>query len=95
MVLPILILTVFSLMMAMVWAYQVHQSQIVLHKELMKQAAESDAVFRVQKETQKNESWLDGMAVLFLTSQRQHRIYEMKPAQVVLIGEMAGLSDDG
>ena len=93
MVLPILILVVFSLMMVMVWFYQVHQSQIVVHKEMLAQCQESDQVFRIQKRIQQNQVRLDGMVNHLLKTEKQHRIYCLKPAKWVLLGEMAGLDD--
>lgn len=93
MVLPILILVVFSLMMVMVWFYQVHQSQIVVHKEMLAQCQESDQVFRIQKRIQQNQVRLDGMVNHLLKTEKQHRIYSLKPAKWVLLGEMAGLDD--
>lgn len=93
MVLPILILVTFSLMLVMVYFYQIHQSQIALHKEMLRQRQVSSAVFRVNKETQKNETRVDGMVNHLLKAEKQHRIYHVKPSRWILLGEMAGIDD--
>ena len=93
MVLPMLILVVFSLMLVMVWFYQVHQSQITLHKDMLLLRQESDQSFRIQKRTQQNQVRLDGMVNHLLKTEKQHRIYCLKPADWILLGEMAGLDD--
>ncbi len=93
MVLPILILVVFSLMLVMVWFYQVHQSQISLHKEMVCQMQDSQTVFRIQKRTRQNQVRLDGMVNHLLKTEAEYRIYCMKPAEWILLGEMAGIED--
>lgn len=94
MVLPILILTVFSLMMVMLFFYEMHQNQIALHKELILLSQESQGTFRVEKQTQKNQTRLDGMVNHLLMEEKQHRIYSLKPARWILLGEMAGFGDE-
>ena len=93
MVLPILILVAFSLMLAMTYFYQVHQSQMTLHQEMLSKAQNSDAIFQVQKRTQENQTRLDGIVNHLLKTEKQHRIYCMKPARWILLGEMDGLDD--
>jgi len=93
MVLPLLILVCFSLLLVMVWFYEIHQNQMTIHKELLIQARESDAFFKVEKQQQQNQTRLDGLAAHLLTMEKQHRIYCLKPAQWIRLGEMAGLDD--
>lgn len=93
MVLPILILIVFTLMLVMVHYYTAHHGQITLHREMTAWSYETDAVFRIQKKTQKQQTRLDGAVNHLLTSEKKHRIYAVKPAQWIWLGEMAGLSD--
>lgn len=93
MVLPILILVVFSLILVMVHYYENHHGQIVLHKEMLAQVQESDTVFRIRKRTQENQTKLDGMVNHILKDEKQHRIYDLQPAAWIRLGEMAGLED--
>ena len=93
MVLPILILIVFTLMLVMVHYYTAHHGQITLHREMTAWSYETDAVFRIQKKTQKQQTKLDGAVNHFLMLEKEHRIYGVKPARWILLGEMAGFAD--
>ena len=93
MVLPIFILIVFTLMLVMVHDYTVHHGQIALHREMLYQMQESDVFYKVQKQTQRNQTRLDGMVNHLLKTEKQHRVYCMKPARWILLGVMAGLDD--
>jgi len=93
MVLPLLILVCVSLLMVMVWYYDVHQNQITIHRDLLIHARESDDMFRVKKQAQQDQTILKGMAGNRMTVEKQHRVYWLKPAQWIRLGEMAGLDD--
>ncbi len=94
MVLPILILIAFTLMLVMIHFYTYHQGQIGLHKELIFWSQESEAVFHIQKKELHHHSKLDGMVELILQEEKQYRIYALKAAEWILLGEMAGFSDE-
>ena len=94
MVLPILILVVFSLLLVMVYYFESHQSQMDIHKALLLQAQESQAVFHIEKQSQKNQTRLDGMVDHVLVLEKHHRIYCLRPARWVQLGEMTGLTDE-
>ena len=93
MVLPILILVVFSLILVMVHYYENHHGQIVLHKEMLAQVQESDTAFCIRKRTREQQTKLDGMVNHILKEERQYRIYDLQPAAWIRLGEMAGLED--
>ena len=93
MVIPILILVCLSLILVMVHFYEAHQNQMTLHKELLEMSREKDAVFYIEKRNQKNQTALEGMVNHILVIEKQHRVYCLKPAQWIRLGEMAGLED--
>ncbi|MBR3756692.1 MAG: hypothetical protein IKK48_06230 [Firmicutes bacterium] len=94
MVLPILILIVFTLMMVMVHFYTYHQAQMDLHKEMLCWSQENAAVFRIQKKALEYQTRLDGMVYHILQEEKQFRIYGLESADWVRLGKMAGFSDE-
>ena len=91
MVLPILILIAFTLILTMVHFYGAHQSQISLHKEMLKHAQTSSAVFRIREENQRYQSKLEGMVNDVLKVEKKVRCYEIRPAKCIMAGEVVGL----
>ncbi len=94
MVLPILILIMFTLMLVMVHYYEVHYNQLSLHQEMLRQAHENKAVFRIAKRNQKQQSRLDGIVNHLLEVERSHRIYYIRPSEWIQLGEMVGFDGE-
>lgn len=90
-VLPILILTILSLILLVLYYYSCLNCQTELHAELLAQEQECKAVFRMIKERDAVSSQMDGMVSMLMHKEISGRIYAVSPADMIRAGELIGL----
>lgn len=93
MVIPFLIWTAFAMMLMMVYFYTCHYNQILLHRELIEEVQNAESSFTIEERFQENQKKVEGLSQHFFKSERQYRVYVMKPARWILLGESVNFDD--
>ena len=92
-VLPLLIFMVASLMLLGLFYYENHCRQIACHENLLTQLEEDKAILFIKRETVTTKRQISGPANLVMREQKTHRIYKLRPAQWIYLGEMMGVDE--
>lgn len=90
-VLPLLILLILSLILLIVYYYACISCQVNLHQALLEEAAESRAVYKKLEESEAVSKPLRGASSVIMGKEISGRIYAMRPAQIIRLGEAAGI----
>lgn len=88
MVLPILILTVLSMIMLLIYFFSCLNTQADLHKELIAESLTSEASFDIIKKQSETSSKMGGLVGLVMHKEMNGKIYRIGKADVIRAGEM-------
>lgn len=92
-VLPLMILTILSMILIAVFLYSHEVRQSDTHVELMKEAAASKSVFAVKRKSVSTSKNIRGTYTSGESKSNTFRAYAMKQADAVRIGSLAGDND--
>jgi len=95
MVLPLLILTVLSLILLILYYYCALDCQINLHRNQRTEASGSKAVYKVIKDEESVSSEMGGIVTMVMRKEIKSELHVLRPAAIVRTGEMIGLDGDG
>lgn len=87
MVLPIMILTILSLILLMIYFYARLETQCELHRELIESAQNSSAVYTYIEDRKKTSSGLGGVTSMILTSECEDGIRVIDEAKIIRMGD--------
>lgn len=87
-VLPLLILTILSMIMAAVFLFGYHEKQSEAHIALMKEVSSSQAVFGVRRRQASASDHIRGTAERVMSRSGSFRAYEISQADAFLLGEL-------
>ncbi len=88
MVLPLLILIVLSLVLLMMFYLDCHQTQIKTHEDLLQSFDRMRCVFDQECVETSVSEFIGGMAGMMIGESRQHKVYLIHPAKILMIGEL-------
>lgn len=94
MVLPILILTILSLIMLMVYFFSCLNAQVDMHKEMVKESLTAPVVFDINEKSRETSSQMGGVVSLIMKKEIEGKMYEMKPADMIRAGEMLDVENE-
>lgn len=90
-VLPLLILTILSLILLILYYHTALQSQTELHSRLLAEAAESKAVYKRIEDSKRVSSEMGGIVSMVMKKEIDSSIYVLRPAAILRTGELIGL----
>lgn len=88
MVLPLLILTVLSLILLIIYYYCALNCQIDLHRSQRAEASGSKAVYRVIKDEKSVSKEMGGIITMMMRKEINSEFHILRPAAIVRTGEM-------
>ncbi len=89
-VLPLMILTILSMIMIAVFMYRHCLRQAETHEELMKEALLSKSVFAVKRKNVSDSDRIRGTYTANITEDGSFRVYAIRQADAVRIGSLTG-----
>ena len=93
-VLPLLILMAASLMLFGLFYYESHCRQIACHQNLLESLEEDETMFLVKSENVTTKQQISGLANLVVKKEQTYRIYKLRPAQWICLGEMIDIDEE-
>ncbi len=87
-VLPILILTILSMILLILYFYSCLNTQTALHNNLMRETAESSAIFHICTESDSVSSQMEGITDILMEKRITGRMYALNFAEIVRAGEL-------
>ena len=94
MVLPLVILIIFSLFLIMLHDYQCYQEQIAIHEAMLSSWDSPKAVFDIQKKKTETSSIISGAVDLLFETEKEYQCYRFSPAVCIRLGEMISFVDE-
>lgn len=88
MVLPILILTILSLILLIVYYFSCLNAQVDLHRQMVKDAMYSETVFEIQNKTKETSSEIGGVISMIMSKKLEGKIYMINEADIIRAGEV-------
>lgn len=89
-VLPLVILTILSVIMITVFLFMYEVRQSEAHIEVMREAASSEIVFGIKRKSVSESSYIRGTAARTVRKGATVRAYALNQAEALMIGELAG-----
>lgn len=90
---PLFILIIFSLISACIFLFCSLENQTRLHDELLNDMNCSNAIFTIKNKTIETSKNTGGISSIIMRKQYNGRIYIMKQAEMIRIGEMLDLEN--
>lgn len=90
MVLPILILTILSLILLMIYFFTCLQNQTDLHTEMIRHEQKSGKTFELYKKNVETSDGMEGLVHMLMKKQIKSSIYVFNEADFIRAGEMLG-----
>lgn len=94
MVLPILILIIFSMILLMMHDYNCHRNQIKLHEDLLQTWDQSNKIFDIEMGETETITHISGAVDLDAERMKKGRIYIFSAAEWIRIGEMLSFDEE-
>ncbi len=88
MVLPILILTILSLILLIVYYFACLNVQVDLHRQMVRDAMHSEPVFEIKNKKEETSSEIGGVISMIMSKQINGKIYMINEADIIRAGEM-------
>ena len=88
-VLPLMILTVLSMIMVAVFLYRHNLNQAKAHIELMRETNSSNVIFAVKRKDVSTSGAVRGMYIFNASKSGSFRAYAIRQADAIRIGSMA------
>ena len=89
-VLPLVILTILSMIMISVFLFRFEIRQSEAHIEVMREAASSESVFGIKRRNVSMSAGIRGTASRTVHKGNAVRAYALNQAEAVMVGELAG-----
>lgn len=89
-VLPLVILTILSMIMIALLLFDHQVSQSKAHTSVMKEALKSDSIFGIVKKGASTSGYIRGTYARTVTKNGTYRAYSISQADAVMLGELAG-----
>ena len=89
-VLPLLILTMLSMIMAAVFLFSYHVKQSEAHISLMRDVCRSKSVFAVKRKSASSSGTIKGTYRKGMSRSGSFRAYAIRQSDAILAGELAG-----
>lgn len=86
-VLPIIILTVLSLIMLIIYFYACLETQVRTHHSLIEYADNSQAIFLIKDKKEETSSKVGGIISIIMRRRRDSKIYVINETAVIRIGD--------
>ena len=93
-VIPIFILTVFSLISVCIFFFSSLKAQTSLHIELAEEICSSNAIFNIKTKTIETSKLTGGISKIVVKKKSEGTVYIINQAEIIRIGELLELSDD-
>ena len=93
MILPLLILTVLSMILLLIYFFTCLCTQVDLHGQLVREAMTPAPVFDIEKKKTETSSETGGIAELLLKTETEARIYVISGADMIRTGELLSLGE--
>lgn len=94
MVLPILILTILSLILLLIYFFSCLSAQVKLHRQMTEESLASDAAFDTITKKTETSSEVGGAVDLLMRKETEGRLYVISGADMVRAGEVLGIDDE-
>lgn len=91
MVLPVLILTILSMILLILYFYLCLSTQTEVHRDLITEAAESGAAFRIIEKGAGASSEVGGILDMIMEKRIEGRMYVLNHGRILRAGEFIGL----
>lgn len=88
MVLPILILTILSLILLMVYYFSCLNTQVDLHRQMIEDGMHVDTVFEIKTKKEETSSEIGGVISMIMSKEIEGRVYMINEANLIRLGEM-------
>lgn len=88
MVLPILILTILSLVLLIIYYFSCLNTQVDLHRQMIKESMYDKSIFEIQNKTKETSSEIGGVISIIMSKKIEGRIYIVNEADIIRAGEM-------
>ncbi|MGN0659304.1 MAG: hypothetical protein ACI4LA_06825 [Emergencia sp.] len=92
MVLPVLLLTILSLIMLMIYYYSCLQAQTQMHGQMLEEMLRSEAVFDIIKNKTETSSKMGGITGIILNRNLEGRLYVISEADIIRAGGLLALT---
>lgn len=86
-VLPVLILTILSLILLIIFFFSCLQEQAAIHEEMLSYAAKSDKLFQIYRENAETSKQSRGIVNSMLHKEIVSRIYVINEADLIRAGD--------
>lgn len=93
-VIPIFILTVFSLISVCIFFFSSLKAQTALHNELVEEICSSNAIFNIKTKTNETSKYTGGISKIAVKKKSEGKVYIINQAEIIRIGEILELSRD-
>ena len=93
-ILPLLILMIASLLLLSVFCYEHHCGQIACHRELLESFDNNKTAYALEKESVSTKKTMRGLTEAIIKREQQHRIYKLRPAQWICLGEVVNIDEE-
>ncbi|MFR7989820.1 MAG: hypothetical protein ACLU5F_04415 [Anaerovoracaceae bacterium] len=90
MVLPVLILTVLSLILLLIYFFSCLSAQVELHGQMAEESIASEKTFDIIKKKTETSSKVGGAVDLILKKETEGRIYVVSGADIIRAGKLIG-----
>jgi len=74
--------------------HETHQTQIDLHRQLLYEWDTSTSIFDIQKKETETSTKIEGIVNHIMREEDSHRIYLIRPAQWIQIGELGSFDEE-
>lgn len=88
MVLPILILTILSLILLIVYYFSCLNTQVDLHRQMIKDAMYCETIFETKTKKEETSSEIGGIISMIMNKEIEGRVYMINEANLIRLGEM-------
>ncbi len=88
MVLPILILTILSLILLIVYYFACLNVQVDLHRQMVQDAMHSKSIFEIKNKKEETSSEIGGVISMIMNKQIEGKIYMINEADIIRAGDM-------
>ena len=87
-VLPVVILTIISMLMLMVYFFSCLNNQVSLHSELIAKQCEEETVLKTIKNTTETSDRTGGLVSVLMHRKTEGRVYALRESRLIRTGEI-------
>lgn len=87
-VLPVLILTIFSMIYLSIYYYEAISNETTMHKEAIKLVMNNDYTFNIKTKTTETSKSIKGIVSTYMGKKSECRVYMINEAKIIRGGKM-------